>query len=32
VVSVLEYGQKSLDAGREVAIPKPEFGGTRQAA
>lgn len=24
VVSVLEYGQKSLDAGREVLIPRPE--------
>ena len=24
VVSVLEYGQKSLDTGREVAIPRPE--------
>jgi predicted dehydrogenase len=33
VVSVLEYGQKSLDSRREVAIPKPEFnGGSRKAA
>jgi len=24
VVSVLEYGQRSLDVGREVAIPRPE--------
>lgn len=27
VVSVLEYGQKSLDSGREVAIPKPDLNG-----
>jgi len=25
VVSVLEYGQRSLECGREVTIPKPEF-------
>jgi predicted dehydrogenase len=33
VVSVLEHGQRSLDTGKEVAIPKPEFNGpARQAA
>ncbi|MBO0698517.1 MAG: Gfo/Idh/MocA family oxidoreductase, partial [Zavarzinella sp.] len=26
VVSVLEYGQRSLELGREVAIPRPEAG------
>jgi predicted dehydrogenase len=33
VVSVLEYGQKSLDNGREVAIPRPDADSvTRRAA
>lgn len=33
VVSVLEYGDKSLASGREVMIPKPEFNGPfRKAA
>ena len=27
VVSVLEYGQRSLDTGREITIPKPDFNG-----
>ncbi len=27
VVSVLEYGQRSLDTDREVTIPKPELNG-----
>jgi predicted dehydrogenase len=27
VVSVLEYGQRSLETGREITIPKPEFNG-----
>jgi len=32
VVSVLEYGQRSLESGREVTIPKPEFNGAAQKA
>jgi predicted dehydrogenase len=27
VVSVLEFGQRSLDSGREVVIPRPDFNG-----
>lgn len=32
VVSVLEYGQRSLETGREVQIPKPEFNGPARRA
>jgi predicted dehydrogenase len=32
VVSVLEYGQKSLEAAREVPIPRPNLRAWRQAA
>lgn len=32
VVSVLEHGQKSLDSGREVLIPKPDFNGPARKA
>src|SRR5262245_47568667 len=32
VVSVLEYGQKSLEAAREVPIPRPKLRAWRQAA
>jgi predicted dehydrogenase len=31
VVSVLEYGQQSLDQRREVMIPKPDFNGASRS-
>lgn len=32
VVSVLEHGQRSLDTGKEVVIPKPKFNGAARKA
>jgi UDP-2-acetamido-3-amino-2,3-dideoxy-glucuronate N-acetyltransferase len=32
VVSVLEHGQRSLDTGKEVTIPMPEFNGPARKA